>query len=173
MDEVMENEHAAGGLSQGEYRNPIIWLAANFEEVVSAILLGAMIVSIGLSVFWRYVLASPLSWTEEIELICMVWLVFLGASVATKHKEHIIIDFVTTLVPRGVAKVMEVMSAVVILGVLATMVWQGIVLVQRTQFVTTTALGIPTMYMYLAIPICALFMIIHNVRLLLAMARKG
>ena len=42
------------------------WLANNFEEVVTALLLGVMIVSVGLSVFFRYVLQKPFSWTEEV-----------------------------------------------------------------------------------------------------------
>ncbi len=150
-----------------------VWVVSNFEEIVSALLLGVMLASVGVSVFCRYVLQSPLSWTEEVVLMCMVWMVLLGASIATKHREHIVIDFVISLVPRGLARVMEIASVLVVLAVLATMVSQGIVLVQRTQFVTTTALGIPTMYMYAAVPFSALLMIVHNLRLLFDLVRKG
>lgn len=149
----------------------LIWLATNLEEVVTAVLLAVMIGSVGLGVFFRYVLQSPFSWTEEVVLICMVWMVFLGASIATKHREHIVIDFVIALVPRTVARVMEIVSVIIIIAVLAVMVWQGFVLVDRTRFVTTTALGIPTMYLYLAIPCSALLMIVHNLRLLFGKTR--
>lgn len=151
----------------------LLWLATNFEEVVTALLLGVMIVSVGLSVFFRYVLQKPFSWTEEVVLLCMVWMVFLGASIATKHNEHIVIDFVIALVPRGVARIMEIATTIVVIGVLVVMVWQGIQLVQRTQFMTTTALGIPTMYVYFAVPFSAVLMIIHNLRRLFSIARQG
>lgn len=68
---------------------------------------------------------------------------------------------------------MEIVSLVTVIAVLMVMVWQGLLLVQRTQFMTTTALGIPTMYMYAAVPFSALLMIVHNLRLLFAMAREG
>lgn len=131
-----------------------------------------MLGSVGLGVFCRYVLQSPLSWTEEVVLLCMVWLCFLGASIATKHKEHIVIDIVVALVPRPIAKAMEVTTILIIIGILGIVLWQGIRLLEVTQYVATTALGIPTMYMYAAVPVSALLMLIHNVRNLCAMFRR-
>jgi len=163
---------ATGGVSSG---GPIQagprWWIAHIEEVVTAVLLGVMIGSVGLSVFCRYLLQMPLSWTEEVVLLCMVWVVFLGASIATKHKEHIIIDIVVSLAPRRLAKGMEVVSLSVIIAVLALLVWQGIRLVEVTQDVETTALGIPTMYIYAAVPVSALLMFIHSCRHLVSMLR--
>ncbi len=151
----------------------LAWTVANFEEVATGLLLGVMIGSIGLSVFCRYVLQTPLSWTEEVVLLCMVWVCFLGASMATKHKEHIVIDIVLSLVPRRLAKTMEILSLSVVTAVLALLLWQGILLVEVTQDVATTALGIPTMYMYAAVPVSALLMLIHNLRNLSAAVRRG
>ncbi len=148
------------------------WVLSNFEEIVTAILLGAMLGSVGISVVWRFLLRQPLSWTEEVVLMCMVWLCFLGASVVTKHKEHIVIDFFIALSPRRLVQVMEIVCIVTIIGVLVILFWQGILLVERTQEVTTIALGIPTMYMYAAIPVSAVLMLIQNVRLLAAAIRN-
>ncbi len=148
------------------------WILRNFEEIVTALLLGAMLASVGISVFWRFLLRQPLSWTEEVVLMCMVWLCFLGASVVTKHKEHIVIDFFIALSPRRLVQVMEIVCTVVIIAVLAVLFWQGILLVERTQEVTTIALGIPTMYMYAAIPVSAALMLIQNCRLLWAAIRN-
>ena len=148
------------------------WLLLNVEEILTALLLGIMLGSVGISVFWRFILRDPLSWTEEVILICMVWLCFLGACVATKHNEHIFIDFVVTLVPRRLARAMGVVSMLLITGVLGILVWQGVLLVERTQDVTTIALGIPTMYMYAAIPISAFLMLIHNLRNLVDAVRS-
>lgn len=64
------------------------WILANLEELITAILLGVMIGSVGLSVFCRYILQMPPSWTEEVVLLCMVWTCFLGARIVTKPKEH-------------------------------------------------------------------------------------
>lgn len=173
MAEVFEERSPLSAPPPHSVGQGLIWLLTNLEEVVTALLLAVMLASVGLGVFFRYVLQRPFSWTEEVVLICLVWMVFLGASIATKHREHIIIDFVVALVPRTVARVMEIISVFIVIAVLAVMVWQGFVLVDRTRFVTTTALGIPTMYLYLAIPCSALLMIIHNLRLLFAKSRPA
>ncbi len=148
------------------------WVLANFEEIATALLLGGMLASVGISVFWRFLLRQPLSWTEEVVLMCMVWLCFLGASVVTKHKEHIVIDFFIALSPRRLVQAMEIFCIVLIIGVLAILFWQGVLLVERTQEVTTIALGIPTMYMYAAIPVSAVLMLAQNIRLLRAAIRN-
>ncbi|HXZ43563.1 MAG TPA: hypothetical protein VEH53_01950 [archaeon] len=49
-----------------------MWITTHFEEVATAILLAAMLGPVGISVFWRFVLKGPLSWTEELILMCMV-----------------------------------------------------------------------------------------------------
>jgi TRAP-type transport system small permease protein len=148
------------------------WVLANFEEIVTGVLLAAMIGSVGVSVFWRFLLHQPLSWTEEIVLLCMVWTCFIGASVVTKYKEHIVIDFFIALAPRRLVKAMEIFCTIVVIGTLMILLWQGVLLVGRTQEVTTIALGIPTMYMYAAIPVSAVLMLIQNVRLLWAAIRN-
>jgi TRAP-type C4-dicarboxylate transport system permease small subunit len=167
---VPETGRASTPAKRGAFQT-CLWAVAHFEEVATALLLAIMIGSIGLSVFCRYVLKMPLSWTEEVVLLCMVWVVFLGASIATKHKEHIIIDIVVSLAPRRLAKGMEVVSLSVIIAVLALLVWQGIRLVEVTQDVETTALGIPTMYIYAAVPVSALLMLIHSSRHLVPLLR--
>ena len=148
------------------------WLLCNAEEILTALLLAIMLGSVGVGVFWRFILRQPLSWTEEVVLICMVWLCFLGASVVTKHNEHILIDFFIALAPPRVAHAMKIFCLVVITGVLAVLLWQGILLLEVTQDVTTIALGIPTMYMYAAIPVSAFLMLIHNTRNLLSAIRS-
>ena len=86
------------------------WVLVHLEEMLTALLRAVMIGSIGIGVLFRFVLHQPLSWTEEVILVCMVCMCFLGASVTTKYDEHIFIDFVVTLVPRRFAKIMEIAS---------------------------------------------------------------
>jgi len=84
--------------------------------------------------------------------VCMEWLCFLGASVAT---EHMFIDSVVTWVPRRLAHVLEIISLTLAAGVLLVLVRQRSRLVEWTRYATAIALGIPTVPMYVAIPISA------------------
>src|SRR5574341_2579530 len=94
------------------------WAPAHLEEIITAILLAVMVGSIGVNVFCRYILKLSLSWTEAVVLMCMVWMCFLGASVVTRHEEHILIGFFVALAPRRVTRAMELKRVVIIPGVL-------------------------------------------------------
>ena len=49
------------------------------------------------NVVLRYVFLAPISWAEELSLYLIVWIVFVGGSVAVRTRGHIAID----LLPRG------------------------------------------------------------------------
>jgi len=154
-------------------RQVLRWVFDNVEELFTGALVAVMIVSVVVSVFYRYVLSEPLPWTEEIVLLCMIWVCFIGASVAAKTKEHIVIDIVLAVVPRRIARAMEAFSLSVVIILLAIIVWQGLILLDKTQFMRTTALGMPEGYMYAAVPVAGVLMIIHNVQHLYRDLRGG
>lgn len=151
----------------------ILWVLGNLEEIITALLIGFMIGLVTLSVFSRYVLNRPFSFTEEIVLMCMVWVCFLGACIAAKDREHIVIDIVLAIVPKPVSRAMEVFSLVATIILLAILVWQGMILVDRTQFMQTTALQLPVGIMYIAIPVSSALMIVYNLRHLYRDLRGG
>jgi TRAP-type C4-dicarboxylate transport system permease small subunit len=53
----------------------------------------ALIVVITLAaVWWRYVLAAPISWIEQVSNILFIWITFVGAAVLYRQKLHIGVD---------------------------------------------------------------------------------
>lgn len=44
------------------------------------------------NVILRYWFLAPISWAEELSLYLVVWMVFVGASIATRTRGHIAID---------------------------------------------------------------------------------
>ena len=44
------------------------------------------------NVFLRYVFLAPINWAEELTLYLMVWIVFVGGSVAVRTRGHMAID---------------------------------------------------------------------------------
>jgi TRAP-type C4-dicarboxylate transport system permease small subunit len=73
----------------------VIRLCDLVTEVAKA-LLGvcvALIVLITLAaVWWRYVLASPIAWIEQVSNILFIWITFVGAAVLYRQKLHIGVD---------------------------------------------------------------------------------
>ena len=62
-------------------RGPLIvrWLHRRAADV-AVVLIATMFVSFLLQIAFRYVLDRPLGWTEEVTVLCWVWLVLWGAA---------------------------------------------------------------------------------------------
>ena len=58
-------------------------------EAISAALLVALIGLVLVSVFWRYVLGSPITAADEIASFIFLWLVMLGSVIAIDRNEHL------------------------------------------------------------------------------------
>jgi len=59
------------------------------ENVVAGCLLAAIIIIVLLAVFFRYVLADPLSWSSEVATYLFAWLTLLGIAIAQRDHAHV------------------------------------------------------------------------------------
>ena len=64
-----------------------------------ALIMGGMTVLVFSSVVLRYVLNSPVTWSEELASLLFAWLTFVGAYVGFRTHSHIRIDTLTMLLP--------------------------------------------------------------------------
>ena len=56
---------------------------------ISIILLGVIAICVNIGIFYRYVLTAGLPWSEEIPKFGMVWMGFIGTSMALRRDQHI------------------------------------------------------------------------------------
>ncbi len=102
-----------------------------------------MLLSI-IQVFFRYVLNSSLSWSEELARILFVWATYIGIAVVTRDKEQIIVDVLGSTKGRAIS-ILNLLAKILtaaILGYLSYLSMQYILtLVSRGM--TTTVLRIP------------------------------
>ena len=67
-------------------------LKAFFSELdlyIGIILISTAILTTGLQVVLRYVFNRPLPWPEELCVISLVWITFLGGSLVTRRNKHL------------------------------------------------------------------------------------
>lgn len=76
------------------------WLDKHFEEALMAIALSGIVVMMSTHVFFRYVMKSPLKWTEEATRYLFVWFVFIGISYGIRNNTHIRVNVIETLYPK-------------------------------------------------------------------------
>lgn len=149
----------------------LIALAVAAENVLSGLLLGGIFFTLCLQVLFRYVLKSPLTWTDEIARFCLVWLTMIAAAGVEADRAHVRLKFVRDrLGPRG-RRWLAACGYVTVLVAAATFVWGGLKPWQERFGITATATGMPTSWLFAA-PLVGYVLIgfhciAHLVRLLL------
>jgi tripartite ATP-independent transporter DctM subunit len=117
-------------------------LLLRLVDAVAALLLAADLCVVLLSVFYRYVLAAPIEWSDDVARGLMVALSFFGAAGALARNENIgVAFFVQKLGPRMRERV-EALAALVVLVTAGSTAWYAITLGRFTTGQTTGS-GLP------------------------------
>src|SRR5689334_5398735 len=113
----------------------IAWLRRRAENVIVA-LIAIMFVSFLLQIAFRYLLNHPLGWTEEVTVLCWVWLVLWGVAFILSDKDEIRFDIVYGLVSRRTQRTFTVISslALVVLFVVSLPAsWNYVLFMKREK----------------------------------------
>ena len=112
-------------------------------EWPAALLVLAEIVVLSLGVVYRYVLQTPLTWSDELASVLFLWLAMLGAVVAMQHGEHMRLTvFVAKLAEPKRRKVESLVACLTVLFC-ATLLWPAIEHMNEQWVILTPALEIP------------------------------
>lgn len=137
-------------------------------EIAAAGLLVVMIVTVLANVFFRYVLAKPLIWGDEVASIGFIWMAMLGAALAVDRHEHMKLTVFLPLLPARLARVLEIAGSVLVCALLVRLFPVAVEYAYEESFVTSPALGLPMSWRASALPagigLMALLMLLSVVR---------
>jgi TRAP-type C4-dicarboxylate transport system permease small subunit len=125
------------------------------------VLMFGLLAAVFLTVLFRYVLHSPLGWSEELGRFVFVWLSFLGMLEGVRLKAHIGIDVFTNALPPGLQRATELFVGAAIVAFLWVVVAAGIRLTAMNMELLSPGLDIPEGWVYLSIPISGTLMAAH------------
>lgn len=136
------------------------WRLIEWLAYAAIVLLMACLVTVtSYQVFSRYVLRSPLGWSEELSRYVFVWIVFLAAWAAFKEGGHLAMDLVVgrlrPVLRRWIGKLIDGILLLFLLFVITT----APEILGITARQTSAVLNIPMSYVYLALPTAAVLMI--------------
>lgn len=141
----------------------ILSVLANIDVFVAGTALAILVVLTFLGVVWRRVIGAPFTWLEEVQLACMLWIVFAAAGAAFRFGNHVAIEMVVDLMPKKLQKVFTVFISVVVVAVISYLFQQSIGFIEL--FIksgrSTPMLGIPYKFIYGIAPVSYLLMIIN------------
>jgi TRAP-type C4-dicarboxylate transport system permease small subunit len=136
------------------------WLYANLLEWIVGLLLLAIVLITLWQVFSRYIMDAPVTWSDEVAQLLLVWATFLGSAVGIKRNSHLRIDFVATSLPVSAQRFAVLFVNALILIVAVCMVVYGWDFYLKTGNDTSTSLGFSRNLFYLPIPISGLLMVL-------------
>jgi TRAP-type C4-dicarboxylate transport system permease small subunit len=128
--------------------------------VLAGVLMALLTLAVFLQVILRYVARSGIEGLDEAPRYLFVWLVMLGAAAAMYRGEHTTLEFFRDkLTPRGRALATVVTEGVGIFLFLS-MIKVSLVLVPNSQLQSSAGLGLPLGYVYAAMPVGAVLIIL-------------
>ena len=138
------------------------------EEVFLVIVMSASVIIVFAQVVTRFILKTPLPWSEEVARFLFIWLIWVGAAYATKERAHIKIDFLVNRLPKAGQTLCLILSTLVWLLFAVFLFYISLVLTQSVMGggQTGTGSGIPMWIPYSAIPVgmgLMIFRMIQNI----------
>jgi C4-dicarboxylate transporter DctQ subunit len=120
------------------------------------------------NVVLRYWFLSPISWAEELTLYIMVWIVFVGSSVAIRTRGHIAIDLLPLVLSPVGRRRLAILIALVTLAFLVVFFYYSGQHTLRVRSISqvTPVMQAPMWLAYLAMPAGSALMILRTCQLL-------
>lgn len=104
---------------------------ATLCKLLTGIALVVLTVIFGWLVFGRYVLNATPTWVEQVALLLVMLIAFLGAAVGVHENTHLAVHFLRTSVTARIKAVLVIITDVLLAGFGALMMWYG---AQLTMF---------------------------------------
>ena len=125
------------------------WLDKHIEECLMCVFLLGIVVFMSIHVFCRYVLKSPLVWTEELTRYCFIWFVFSGVSYGLRHRTHIRVNIIEVFFPKVTpifGWIQDIVATVFVIYLIPAIF--GVVSFVAEQGQVSAGLHLPMQYVY-------------------------
>ena len=145
------------------------WVVNGTDRVLKtaiAAMVAVMLLSIVLQVFCRYVLNSALSWPEELSRYLMIWSGLLAAIYAHHEGAQVGVTFLLERLHPKAMKVIVVISHLLMGIFLCVVTWQGAAILGKFMDLRSSALQIPMVAVYSAVPVSSFLMLLVCIKLI-------
>ena len=120
----MATDNSSNSSSLSPY-DKLLNLISDINIAVCSVMLVTLTVIFGWLVFGRYVLNATPTWVEQVSLLLIVYIGFLGASVGIHKKTHLGVSMFRELSPRPVQRIFELVSYLIMTAFGLTMTFYG------------------------------------------------
>jgi TRAP-type C4-dicarboxylate transport system permease small subunit len=139
-------------------------LSVSCNRSIERALLGLGLTMTGiviLQVFYRYALNHSLFWSEELARYLLVWLTFLGATVAYRRHMHPSVDIFFKRLARPARRRLKMLVHLLSLLFFFILIWYGTTFSYFVRLQTTPALALPKWLIFAIIPLSGIIFTLH------------
>ena len=141
-----------------------VWVDRGVEGGVAVIFAAMCLVGL-LQVFNRFVLNQSLSWSEEFQIYCHVWIVFLAIPIAYRRGAHLAVESLKSLLPAPLGRAFDLVVEILWIWFAVSLAWLAWRVSEVAKLQSSPGLDLPMNYVYYS-------MVVGGAYLLLVVLRK-
>jgi TRAP-type C4-dicarboxylate transport system permease small subunit len=149
---------------------------ASAAMLISGVMMVTLIAIFGWLVFGRYVLNDTPTWVEQLALLLIVWITFIGAAVGVWRSSHLSIDFIREAMPSQPRRALRLAADLLLAVFGGFMAWFGVKLTIGTAQRIVPMLGLSEGWRAAPLAICGALIVVFSLASLalrLAGQRRG
>ncbi len=135
------------------------------------LIMSALVAILFIGVILRYVFSAPLFWSEEVAVLGLIWITFLGGAILVRQDKNVCITFFSDICPAPMARWMKILSDILVIMMLCVMIYQSWKLTGRLAFSTTPALRIKESWFGWAMISGFTIMLYYQIQRLISLSR--
>lgn len=136
--------------------------ASVFFTCLAAVIVGGLLTLIlFLEVICRYVFNNSLVIVEELARVLLIWLGFLGASIAYHDKAHVGIDFLRNRVSNNGQRILDILVPVFMILFCTVVLYQSCKVLPNQLSQKLPTMQIPIFWAYLSIPVSMVLLLVQ------------
>jgi TRAP-type C4-dicarboxylate transport system permease small subunit len=139
------------------------WIDRGAEYGVAAIFAAMCAVGL-LQVFNRFVLNRSLSWSEEFQIYCHVWIVFLGIPIAYRRGAHLAVESFRNKFPPKVGKAFDYFIEILWIWFAVALAWLAWRVSEVAKLQSSPGLELPMNYVYYSMVVGGVYLLIVVLR---------
>ena len=145
------------------------WLDRGAELGVAAIFLAMCLVGL-LQVFNRFVLNQSLSWSEEFQIYCHVWIVFLGIPIAYNRGAHLAVESFRNRFPPAIGRAFHTFIEILWIWFAVALAWLAWRVSEVAKLQSSPGLDLPMNWVYYSMVVGGAYLLLVVLRRLFSRA---
>lgn len=118
------------------------------SRLVLPVLNGGMACLVFLQVVFRYVFNDPLTWTDELARVLIIWMVYLGLAISARTNADVVMGGLIDVLPAGAKERLLVLKDLLVVLFVAVVLVSAVRLTVVDRGMTTAALEISWSWIY-------------------------